>query len=206
MLDNSYNSDFVSNYKSIISSYLNGDNRHDFDPKAISVDAYAKVINSKICNLNQFCKRVFAQRNEIVMPRKFEIYAARKPENFVEGNDPTEIQSGPVNIMNFKHLEILGGSKNQRVRFERSSHGKAYGEHINYANAGLTSFLPVNIISSLVKQDVLYKKLTRRQHSGKYIFFGGSPNHAHFIWEFLMRMPLIEKICKEKKSQISDHN
>ena len=92
MSDNSYNLDFVSNYKSIISSYLHGDNRHDFDPKAISVDAYAKVINSKICNLNQFCKRVFAQRNEIVMPRKFEIYAARKPENFSESDEKQRTQ------------------------------------------------------------------------------------------------------------------
>ena len=204
MSDNSYNLDFVSNYKSIISSYLHGDNRHELDPKAISVDAYAKVINSKICNLNQFCKRVFAQRNEIVMPRKFEIYAARKPENFVEGNDPTEIQSGPVSIMNFKHLEILGGSKKIRGFVLRDPLTESITwEHINYANAGLVSFLPLDIISSLAKKEFLYKKLTRRQHTGKYIFFGGSPNHAHFIWEFLMRMPLIKKVFKEKDIRLA---
>ena len=204
MLDNSYNSDFVSNYKSIISSYLSGDNLHDFDPQAISVTDYAKVINSKICNLNQFCKRVFAQRNEIVMPRKFKIYAARKPENFVEGNESIEIQNGPVSIMNFKHLEILGGSKKIRGFVLRDPLTESITwEHINYANAGLTSFLPLEIISSLVKQDVLYKKLTRRQHKGKYIFFGGSSNHAHFIWEFLMRMPLIEQMCTEKNIRLA---
>ena len=40
------------------------------------------------------------------------------------------------------------------------------------------------------------KSYQKKHHAGKFIFFGGTTNHAHLIWEFLMRMPIIYNLFK----------
>ena len=162
------------------------------------------MLSSRISSLDDFIKAVFATQREVVSPRKYEINLARLPKHYKEGRLPVKFQIGPVKSIKFKNIEILGGSKNSRGFVLRDPLTESIAwKTINYSDTSLDHFLTFDAISYLVNKNTLYEKLPKKHHAGKFIFFGGTTNHAHLIWEFLMRMPIIYQLLKGKDYRLA---
>ena len=199
-----YSEDFISSYKDIVSSYTNTKKKCEINPDCLSREDLEKLLSDRISSFENFIKVVFANQKELVFPRKVEISLARVPEYYKEGRVPIKLLIGGVKSVKFNNIEILGGTKNSRGFMLRDPVSESITwKTINYSNSSLDHFLTFDVISYLVSKDILYEKLPKKHHAGRFVFFGGTTNHAHLIWEFLMRMPIISDLFKEEEFKLA---
>ena len=193
----SYSKGYISSYKDLIASHINVTKKNEINPESLSTGEVRRVVASRIRSFDDFIKVVFAKQSELVSPRRCDFGLATIPEYYREGLTSRNLQIGPVKAVKFSQIEILGGSKNMRGFVLRDPLSESISWFsINYSNGSLESFLTKEVISYLVNKNILYEKLPKKHHSGRFVFFGGSTNHAHLIWEFLMRMPIIYNLFK----------
>ena len=200
---NTYNRELIDEYKHLVTSLINERKDKAHDP-LLTIEEIEEGLTNRICTLDEFCKKVFVNRHEIVSQRKVTIGASRTPQNFVEEEVPASLNIGPVSNITFRHIEILGGSQKIRGYALRDPLTESFTwDRINYANPTLPAILPKDVIPFLTKKNLFYKRLPKKDHYGKYVFLGGTTNHAHCIWEFVMRMALIDKLFKDNNVKLA---